>query len=61
MINADTRFNIAYKVLDTTGVKADMGTLDSVINIMKKGTSLDDISFGLFDFCGMNKIIVKVI
>ena len=56
----DTRFNIAFKVLDTTGVKADMNTLDNVIGMIRKGADLDNISFSLFDFCGMNKIIVKV-
>ena len=35
----DTRFNIAFKVLEVTGVKADMSTLDNVMELIKKGIS----------------------
>jgi len=60
MINEDTRFDIAYKVLDTTGKKASMDTLDNVIALIMKGASLDNITFGVISFGNYNKHFIKV-
>ena len=58
--NEDLRFNIAFKALDTTGIKASMKLIDNVLALTKKGTSLDNIDFSVFEWCGMNKVIIKV-
>lgn len=59
-MNEDLYFDIASKIRLEAKVVPTMWDVMKVFRLIRDGMNLDDINFSLFDWCGINKIVIKV-